>query len=103
MSEAERLQKIIQAQEKELRRLRKLLGTCRVASVEFVAEDSTLRVVATCVGVDEYYFTEQLKPELTAIAQALIGRLGTAEIKGEITDSITGEALEGAVSAGSAD
>ena len=70
MAEAERLAKIVHEQDKELKRLRRLLGTCRVACVEYTAEGAVLRIVATCIGVDEYAFIEAVKPELEAIGNA---------------------------------
>lgn len=95
MTEAERLQKIVVAQEKELRRLRKLLSTARVAMASFAVEGETLQVTVTAVGVDEYYFTEQCKPELQKIAEELAEKRMAFDEKME--DAITGEQADGAV------
>lgn len=94
MSEAEGLQKIVIAQEKEVRTLRKLLSKARVAQVDYHVEDGELHIILTSIGVDEYYFVEQCKPELEAIATALCD----AKMKtGPIQDSVTGEEMLGAV------
>ena len=61
MTESERLQKIVVAQEKELKRLRWLLGHARVACAE-IDVDATdekrhlIRVTLSAIGCDEYHF-----------------------------------------------
>lgn len=105
MTEADRLQKIVQTQERELRRLRKLISTARVAQVEYVVDKTVdppvLQLICTCIGVDEYHFVEKCKPELEAVASAICQSV--AELKmATAADGITGEKLDGAVSPGSA-
>lgn len=97
MSEAERLAKICHEQDKELKRLRRLLGTCRVACVDYTAEGNVLRILATCIGVDEYQFLDAVKPELVAIGNAILGRVGAMKMgdTDEAVDTITGEPLHG--------
>jgi hypothetical protein len=76
MTEAERLQRIVETQEGELRRLRKLLSVARIASASFDVIDGKLMVTVTAIGVDEYYFTEQARPELLKIAEAILQERG---------------------------
>lgn len=97
MSEAERLQKIVLEQEKQLRRLRKLMSIVRIAHAVYYVDGDELRVTVTCIGVDEYQFIEEAKPELSAIATALAG--AKAEL-GEPEDADTGQPMDGAVSPG---
>lgn len=97
MTEAERLQKIVQAQEVELRRIRRLLSVARVAHAEFQVVEGVLSVTVSCIGVDEYHFTQQALPELKAIAEAIVREKATVEFTGEIKDAITGEPMEGGV------
>lgn len=94
MTEAERLQKIVVAQEKELRRLRRLLAVVRIAQADFRVEDNALVVTITAIGVDEYHFTEQAKPELEKIAEQISGI--KSQVK-EIKDATTDEPAIGAV------
>lgn len=98
MSEAERLQKIVAAQEREIKKLRNLLATVRVARIEWSADekDGILHVSASAIGVDEFNFIDQLKPQLNEIATAILGI--RTQAKKEVTDAITGEPIEGAVS-----
>jgi hypothetical protein len=99
MNEAERLQKIVEKQETEIRRLRKLMSVARVAQADFYVTDGTLQVVVTAIGVDEYHFTEQARPELEKIAEAIIeAKRGQVQIPaGGIKDMLTGEPAQGAV------
>lgn len=97
MTEAERLQKIVKTQENELRNLRRLLSMARVAGATFDVIDGKLNVIVTAVGVDEYYFTEQAKPELRRIAEVLLGQVTKTEIDDVITDAATGEPMIGGV------
>ena len=96
MMEAERLQKIVLGQEKELRRLRRLLAVVKIAHAEFNVEDEKLMITVSAVGVDEYHFIDACKPQLEAIAARLLGA-GSAKA-GDITDSVTGDEAIGGVS-----
>jgi DNA-binding IclR family transcriptional regulator len=98
MMESERLQKIVDAQGKELSRLRKLLSQARVCQVDYFLEDETLRIIVTCIGVDEYHFLEKLKPELEAVANALVGQVNAVTMDPcTAVDVATGEKAEGRV------
>jgi hypothetical protein len=97
VTEVERLQKIVKAQEFELRNLRRLLSMARVAGAEFDVVDGKLSVIVTAVGVDEYYFTEQTKPELLRIAEALLQQRTELKSTDVITDAATGEPITGGV------
>lgn len=97
-TEAERLQKIVDSQGKELGRLRKLLSQARVCQVDYFVEGTTLRIIATCIGVDEYHFLEKLQPALESVANAIIGARNVAKLDAnKLTDADTSEPLEGAV------
>ena len=91
MTEQERLSKIVDAQGKEIKRLRQLLQKARVASSDMWVEDGHFKVIVTAVGVEEYDFTQQCRAELTKLAEALIGQSGSVTDTGVTTDSITGE------------
>ena len=95
MTEAERLQKIILAQDRELRRMRRLLSVARIAHAEFGFEDDKLMVTVSAIGVDEYHFIEQARSQLEIIAKKLVPE---AKTMGDIKDSITGEDIIGGVS-----
>lgn len=96
MTEAERLQKIVTTQEKEIRRLRKLLEVCKVANCEIGVEGNVVSVVVTAIGIDECYFTVQAKAELTKLAEAITS--SRVEITDDPpTDSVTGLPLDGGV------
>ena|ERR1035438_9301969 len=100
MTEADRLQKIVLAQEKELKRLRWLLGHARVACAEINMDDSdekhpVIRVTVTCIGCDEYHFIEKCKPEIQNLIERLTGE--KTKLAGEATDTISGEPIEGGV------
>lgn len=95
MTEAERLQKILTAQEKELRRLRRLLSVVTIAHVEYGVQDNIIEVTVSAIGVDEYHFIDKCRLELERVANVIIGE--RTKIKGPITDSVTGEEAIGAV------
>ena len=100
MTEAERLQKIVLAQEKELKRLRWLLGHARVACTEIDVDETdpahpVIRVTVTCIGCDEYHFIEKCKPEIQDLIERCTG--AKAKLTGEATDTVSGEPLEGGV------
>ncbi len=63
----------------------------------YTAEGNVLRVLATCIGVDEYTFLEKVKPELEAIGNAILGEVGAMKIKDmdEAIDTVSGEPLHG--------
>jgi hypothetical protein len=98
VTEAERLQKIILAQEKEIARLRKLLQTARCARVEYGGDGNVLQIVVTAVGSDEFYFIEQVRKELMAIGDAIMGEKGAVQDLGGTNDMTTGEPVQGGVS-----
>jgi len=92
MTEAERLQKIVLAQEKEIKRLRKTLSVVRVASVFYGVEDDTFFVSVTGIGFDEYGFTEAARSQLKKVAEILAGQKLKADAP---EDGITGDPLHG--------
>ena len=99
MSEAERLlkvaarlQKTVDAQAEEIKRLKSLLGTARIARIEYEVVDDVLRITATCIGVDEQAFVRSLKPGLEGIANALAGQVNALRISDKsIRDTVTGK------------
>jgi hypothetical protein len=95
MSEAERLQKIVQAQEKEIAKLRRMLGIVRIAHLEYGVDEGTLHITGTAIGVDEFHFLDQVRDELKMLADAITG--GKAEITA-LTDMVSGEPMTGGVS-----
>ena len=95
MTEAERLQKIVTAQEEEVRRMRRLVEKVRIAQVEFTEKENILSVTVSCIGIDECGFIEKTKPALEAIAKAILG-VKAKVIADDAVDSVTGEKIQGA-------
>lgn len=93
MTEAERLGKICDNQSKEIARLRRLLKSARVIQTDFSAnqETNTLSVICTCIGVDEETFIDNLKPELTLIAEAIAS--AKVSLVGPALDTVTNEPI----------
>lgn len=98
MTEAERLQKIVTAQEKEIKRLRAAMQVARVATVDIdskVEDDHwNVYIVCTAIGVDEFHFIEQVKGRIgDLIEQVHKGSkkaLDAATIKDEKGDPMIG-------------
>jgi len=94
----DRLREICKAQEREIKRLRAMLSKVRTVRVEFYVEGDSLCIVGTAIGIDEFHFIEQVRPELARIAEEISdAKVENALANAKVTDGITGDEIEGAI------